>query len=438
MKNFELTKKPIQTLDELTYQTLRQDCYYFILSVSMGDTYIICSLKEHLEQRYKAKIVFVTKKSHEAVLEMFEIKDYILCENNVFSDNFWYPKWVFTPNTASVPTLGKFYPAHPGNLLKDITHLAIILTPYRKNISQEYLEPATLYHLACLDLPQNIKAKLPTNLPQMSESLKAKISKIAPLEKIILFCPQAQSCPCLPAILFQAECENLQKQGYSIIVNIPEHKAYRRFFTEKTYELDLSLKECIALALSCAGVVSVRSGFVDLIAPHCENLTIYHTSFDFWWNYRFKGVNSRHLPKEFFVYDEPLYKEFLRSKSHFYEILPLRLYQRYATKGFLRKLRTPFALYFKLYKKYKGAKNVLSQDKYLDEFLHKNLAQTYEYQLGLALQKACENFFVGGFIFFAFEYLKIRKQKDKKFIRMHQLSEIFEPRKSLFSPENRT
>lgn len=419
MKNYELTKKPISSIQELS-KHLKKEYFYFVSVGNLGDTYCLCLLKELLEQKYKAKIIFVIRTSHEAVLEMFKIQDFISCEKSLM-ESFWYPQWIRNENTTSTPKLGKLYPAHPLGLQKNAI-----------------CEPMIAYHLRFFDLPKESEIKLPTNLPQMSESLKAKISKIAPLEKIILFCPQANSCPCLPAVLFQAECENLQKQGYSIIVNIPEHKAYRRFFTEKTYELDLSVKELLALALSCAGVISVRSGFVDLIAPHCRHLKIYYSTFAHWWYCHLEYVHSQCKLEEIFIYDEPLYKEFLRSKAHFCEILPLRLYQRYATKGFLRKLRTPFTLYFKTYQKYKRAENTLSKDKYLDEFLRKNLAQTYEYQLGLALQKACERFFVGGFIFFAFDYLKILKQKNKKLIRMHKLPEIFEPLKSWFSPENRT
>ena len=52
------------------------------------------------------------------------------------------------------------------------------------------------------------------------------------------------------------------------------------------------------------------------------------------------------------------------------------------------------------------------------EFVKSELAKTYEYQLGLALQKACERFWYGGFLAFPFAYAKIRSQKGKTLTRM--------------------
>lgn len=410
-------KKIVKSIDELCSH-LKEDSFYFLLVGHLGDTYSIFLFKENLEAKYKNKIIFIVRSHHKFLCEMFEIRDFILCENALMND-FCYPKGVIMPNVKSIPAIGKFYIAHP-------------LALQKRTIKGTMLE----YFLHFFDLPKDIKIKLPTKLPKMSANLKAKIRQIAPLEKIILFLPEAQSCPCLPTVLFQKECERLTKQGYFIIANIPKHKEYKRFFTHNVYELDLSAEEVFCLALACAGVVAVRSGMVDVIAAYVSNLKHYYTTFHHFYECRCDCISTECKLEEILIYDEPLYKDFIHSKAQIYNLLPFKLYQRYATKGFLRKLRTPFTLYFKLYQRHKRAKNVLSKDEWLNEFLLKEFTQTYEYQLGLALKKACENFFVGGFIFFVFTYLKIRKQKDKAFVRVSNLNEIFEPRKSLYVPEN--
>ena len=48
------------------------------------------------------------------------------------------------------------------------------------------------------------------------------------------------------------------------------------------------------------------------------------------------------------------------------------------------------------------------------------LAQTYEYQLGLLLEKACKGFWRGGFLAFPFAYFKLRKRK-KTLTRLNEI-----------------
>lgn len=401
-----MNDKPIQTLQELA-QNLKADCYYFVSPASAGDTYRLCTLKPALESHYKGKIIFIIKAMHEAICEMFEGLEYVVCEDK--SVDFCKNKQCLTiDNVVSVPTLGKIhsnfiyyqFPAHTDNQL-DFDRVRLML-------------------------PQSAQRVLPTNLPKISKSLRDKLDKIAPLNQIILFCPEANSFPKLPFIIFKDECQRLRKEGYSIVVNSLKYKKeYARFFMGGVYDLDLSLKEAIALGISCAGVISTRAGFCDIVAHYCKRLKIYYTAFS---NYI---MWDRVLPntQRVYVCDVPIYKRYLRAIR---ESLPIRLYKRYATKGFLKKLRLPFTAYFKIYRRHKngalqdfGATNLALKDfsdKEMRELIEQELMQSYEYNLGLALQKACERFWWGGFLLFPLAYLKIRVQKGKGFKRIDVLS----------------
>lgn len=411
MKNSKL----IQTLQELA-QNLRADYYYFVSPISAGDTYYLCALKRVVEKQLQGKIIFVVKPTHKAVCDMFDA-ECIICEVEII-DIFRHYKCLENDAVVSVPTLCNLYPAHTISLQK--------ISPHRTMLEM---------YLNFFDLPKDIKGDLPTNLPKISESLRAKLDKIAPLNQIILFCPEANSCECLPPIIFKYECDRLLRQGYKIIVNCGfvssvhfKRIDYTKHLMYGVYNLDLSLKDTIALALSCAGVISTRSGFCDIIAPHCENLTIYYTNFYYWWQGNLKEINARRLPKEVLIYDTPIYKRYLRAKRKSGKSLPMKLYKRYATKGFLRKLRLPFTAYFKIYRRHKngalqdfGAINLALKDfsdKEMSEFIEQELMQTYEYNLGLALQKACEWFWWGGFLLFPLDYLKIRKEKGRGLVRI--------------------
>lgn len=403
MKN----SKPIQTLQELA-QNLKADYYYFVSPTSAGDTYYLCALKQVVEKQLQGKIIFVVKPTHKAVCDMFEV-ECVICEVELV-DIFRDYKCLENDAVVSVPTLGNLYPAHTISLQK--------ISPHRTMLEM---------YLNFFDLPKDIKGDLPTNLPKISESLRARLNKIAPLDKIILFCPEANSFPKLPFIIFKDECQRLRKEGYSIVVNTLKYKKeYARFFIDGVYDLDLSLKEAIALGISCAGVISTRAGFCDIVAPHCKRLKVYYTALG--WNCGLKEMNLSNPPQEMSVYDNVAYKRYLRAKS---ESLPLKLYKRYATKGFLRKLRLPFTAYFKIYRRHKngalqdfGATNLALKDfsdKETSEFIKQELIQTYEYNLGRALQRACERFWWGGFLLFPFAYLKIRKEKGKRFVRMSEI-----------------
>lgn len=397
-------RKPLKTIQELT-AVLREDCFYFVSVFSAGDIYYLCLLQKVLESKLQGKIIFVIKPSHQVVLEMFE-SDYIVCENSLMELFLKTPECFEFDGVVSTPTLGKLFPAHESILQKQITYTS-----------------ALNWNLQWLDLPLDTKGNLPTNLPQIEPNLKAKLDAIAPLHKIVLICPEAKSCPSLPPVLFKAECQKWLEKGYKVVVNLglkstAHHQTqdYERYFTEGVYDLNLSLKELIALALSCARVVSVRSGFCDIIAPHCEDLKVYYTNFVYWWQARLKEINPTSALKEVFIYDEPIYKHFLREVKNGELSLPLKLYKRYTTKGFLRRVRLPFTLYFKIYLKHKNeAQNELSKDretsKFVKEFVQNDFSQTYEFRLGLLLQKACENFWRGGFLAFPFAYLKLRKKK---------------------------
>lgn len=401
-----MNDKPIQTLQELA-QNLKADCYYFVSPSSAGDTYRLCMLKVALESQYKGKIIFIIKAMHEAICEMFEGLEYVICEDK--SVDFCKNKQCLSiDNVVSVPTLGKI-------------HSNFIYYEFPADTDNQ-LE----FDRVRLMLPQDAQRVLPTNLPKISESLHAKLDKIAPLNQIILFCPEANSFPKLPFIIFKDECQKLRKEGYSIVVNSLKYKKeYARFFMGGVHDLDLSLKDAIALGISCAGVISTRAGFCDIVAHYCKRLKIYYTAFS---NYI---MWDRVLPntQRVYVCDVPIYKKFLQISR---ESLPMKLYKRYATKGFLKKLRLPFTAYFKIYRRHKngtlqdfGATNLALKDfsdKEMKELIEQELMQSYEYNLGLALQKACERFWWGGFLLFPLAYLKIRKEKGKGFKRIDVLS----------------
>ncbi len=395
--------KPIQTLQELT-QNLKADCYYFVSQFGLGDTYYLCAFKHELEKKWQGKIIFVIQPTHEVVCECFDNSAYIICSDTRYKglDYIHLPKW------SDSPKLGTLYPAHPIPLgiLQDLRY---------NNMPDLYME--------FLDLPSDSIMTKPTNMPTLNANLQSKIESIAPLDKIIFYLPEANSMRSLPFFIYKNECEALQKEGYTIIVNVTKTQKYLNI--RNIHFLNISAKEAVALALACARVISMRSGFCDIIALHCTNLKVYYPNKEC-----IEQISIKWLDSTITAQEVSFEAEYQAMQEFYYQFLPMKLYKCYATKGFLRKLRLPFTAYFKIYRRHKnealqdfGATNFTHGDfsKETQEFIKQELIQTYEYQLGLALQRACERFWWGGFLLFPFAYLKIRKEKGKRFLRMSEV-----------------
>ena len=317
-------------------------------------------------------------------------------------------------NAPKVPKLGTLYPAHP-------IPLGVLQSLKHKDMKDMYIK--------LFDLKSNAILAKPSKMPTLSENLRAKITKIAPLEKIVFYLPEANSMECLPYFVFKIECLQLQKQGYTIITNITKAPNYLKI--SGVIDLNLSMKEVVALALACKRVISMRSGFCDIIALNCKDLKVYYPNDESLKGSSLKVIDESVSAKEVVLMDLADFAEKINS------LLPLKLYNRYIAKGFLKRLRTPFTAYFKIYKKHKAneTQNEIKQNIMRDfgrnfglneteietfSEIQSELESTYEYQLGRLLEKACKAFWRGGFLAFPFAYLKLRKQK-KKLTRLNEI-----------------
>ncbi len=437
--------KKFTTLQDLA-QNLRSDCYYFVSQFGLGDTYYLLGFKQALEQKFGAKIIFVIQPAHEVVCEMFECEDYEICSDTRYIHSEKYPALLQFKNVTKAPKLGTLFPAHP-------IPLGVSQTLDYKNMPDLYVK--------FFDLPRNVTMDKPSKMPIFGENLRAKLVKIAPLEKIVFYLPEAQSMRSLPLFIYKSECKALQKQGYAVISNINKERKY--LGVNGVYDLCLSMQDAVALALACKAVISMHSGFCDIIALNCKNLKVYYPSKDGIKGSSLKDIDKNCAAKE--VSFECEMQEFSFMLQNLQSSLPLKLYNRYIAKGFLRRVRTPFTAYFKIYKNHKkqvlneanlrnlenfsgenstnlaqnlqtnGEKNSqnstqnsrnLAQNSQQNDFckeLLNDLAQTYEYQLGLLLEKACKGFWRGGFVWFIFDYLKLCKIKARNETKCNDTSE---------------
>ena len=236
---------------------LQKDTYYFFIPFGTGDIYFSYMIKHVLQDTLKSKIVFVLQEKDIVIAELFGDTEFIAIQNDEFRTN--ENLFLKLPICAKKPTKGKVFPAHACFIVVEYN----IQAPYLLGIYETFFK-----------LPKNYHPTFPKNLPKLTPKLQKKLEQIAPLEKIVFYSPEAASMECLPQYIFIKDMESLQQEGYKIILNtIKQNYNYKG-----TYNLKLSLKDAIAVALNVGKVISMRSGFCDLIAHNAKNLKVYYPS----------------------------------------------------------------------------------------------------------------------------------------------------------------
>ena len=129
-------------------------------------------------------------------------------------------------------------------------------------------------------LPKDEKFTYKIIPPEIDEGLKNKITRIAPLDKIIMICPHTQFMPLLEYEFWEKLIESLNAKGYEVITNAMNPK---RAIVGASY-IDMTVKETIELAYNCHAVYAIRSGLCDLFVGLRDRLHVFYPEEE-WYNY---------------------------------------------------------------------------------------------------------------------------------------------------------
>lgn len=253
----KLKAKKIRNKDLLSYieslrlslelmQYVKKDAINLVLRDGFGDSILICGFARELAKQHDAKLFFMVKPSQEILMKMYGFEDYIVL-NSLSKKKLSKGDYI---NTSAHPKKGQVYFPH-GRYHKE-TEL------YEKECPCFCVFIKELFVL-----PQEAAWQPPANYPQIGEELKEKLAKIGPLDKIILFSPESSGSSVRNFKYWQKLADILQEKGYKIINNIikEEHSIKGAENWVKA-----PVEEMMALGASCKAVVSLRSGFVDMVA----------------------------------------------------------------------------------------------------------------------------------------------------------------------------
>ncbi len=243
--------------------------YNIILHRHLGDNFIIVSLIEEFEKEYKSKVHFVISPETEIVMKLFKIDNYTVVNMRQFIKDKLPLKEMSSMQIDKIEEelFAYYVPCIP------VKTLPFIVWPTQNRLIKSQSFPNFLTSWSYSLGLNTIQTKLPTKYPAISQKFAKKIEEIAPLDKIVLFAPEAQSFKMLDERIWETLAKEIKSKGFEIISNVmqPEN------CIKGTHYLQMSLEEVIALAMHCHSVFSLRSGFCDVIATKGKNLYVFYT-----------------------------------------------------------------------------------------------------------------------------------------------------------------
>lgn len=252
---------------------LQKDYYYFYCCAGLGDTMITVGWKEEIEKKIKGQVIFIVKETHQFILDMYREEAYLILKKGEIPPEEKIRKY---------PQKGYIYAAHP------CLHpeLSEFFAPVRLQTSTIRFVP---WFRKFYRLEAKVPLKLPLQYPTFSEKLKEKCNKIAPIEQIVLFSPEATSMIGMKDWFWEDLVKEVKELGYVAVSNViaPENAI------KGTKYIPLTSKEAVVLGLNCKAVYSVRSGFCDLLFSKGKELHVYYPTHSSYYLYSLNHMFHR-------------------------------------------------------------------------------------------------------------------------------------------------
>lgn len=248
------------------YELINQNksLFYFILPCGLGDTVILCSFRNILEEKYGSSIHFFIKPSQEPIIKMYGIQNYSFIN---LTDEWQYKNkdLIELSKQNPIPKKGEIFVAHP-DYHPELAEFCAELHNCKKNVN------LMSWFKRFFGLDLKIIINEPLNYPELSSELKTKLPN--DLSKVVLFIPEARSIPLLPKEFWIKLKDKKEKEGFKVFSNIEKDKN----LIGGIENIKMSLSDSIALCMQCGEVHALRSGICDVIHQKGSGLWVYYRS----------------------------------------------------------------------------------------------------------------------------------------------------------------
>lgn len=235
-KNWRLTKWNLF----LKHNNFNNDKWYFVLNYGIGDTYLVSTLIPYIISKYKNVAFIIEKPNHRFIPRLFSD------EVNILSD-------IDLP-WELINEFGQFIPGNP-----------IVLHPLHL-LHKNLLQIIGFKQVSLLDMYKmllGIDMYCMPITPKFQKSYTDEVSEIFlknGLKKgnTVLLCPQANSVNHLDVLFWSRLAESIRIKGLiPVVLNLQ---------LDEFIKIDFSLTYAIPFVEYGGYVVSLRSGFCDLIS----------------------------------------------------------------------------------------------------------------------------------------------------------------------------
>jgi len=249
-----MTFVELERFDRQLSQMVPKDQMIFVCINGIGDAMLYVSYWRELEEMYKSKIFWVVTKSHEIVLKLYGVTNYMVLDSISAHKKGHFSEGV---NITTKPVKGIPFYAH---------------WTYNKAtcVKEDYFLDFVRNSMGLHNVPLNH----PVWYPEIDENLNLKISCIKDLSKTILISPDARWLPLNDVNLWNSLIKELKLAGYEVIVN--------DFLNAMKLDADLcrsdfTTEELVALSQKCYATISPRSGFTDIVHELGDRLFVIYS-----------------------------------------------------------------------------------------------------------------------------------------------------------------
>ncbi len=243
----------------------KKNAYNLVLHKHLGDIFYAIAAKPFFETQYKAPLHFIIRPQHEFLMKMLGVKNYavydidaLVKKNTDFKELYFNGAHHdhFADDRIENEMFQALFPCIPAN--KGVPFVCENLI----NNFFTYDDYWAYRWSSNMGLDTNFRFLLPQHKLDLSDAARRKISKIAPLDKIVLIAPEAATFPEFGPEFWNIIADVVHAHGYTIIVN---SKKFKINHGVSAFDMGLSLSDVVALGLNCAYVFSLRSGLCDVL-----------------------------------------------------------------------------------------------------------------------------------------------------------------------------
>lgn len=245
--------------------------YNLVLHKHLGDVFYAIAAKNAFEDTYGKPLRFIVRPQHEFLMELFGVKDYSVYDlDKLVKKNVTFKKRYFA---NCQPT------AHEADRLENEIYQAVFSCVPRLGKAFVAENPINNFYsynrywcyrwATNMGIEEDFRFDVPTIELPLSDTARKCVEEVGPLEKIVLFAPEAATAVELPPEWWAEIAEEVHQHGYKILVNSKRIKLPHGI---SVFDYDLSLRDVVSIGLKCRYIFALRSGLCDVLVGAQDRL----------------------------------------------------------------------------------------------------------------------------------------------------------------------